>query len=362
MKIAIIHDQLIEYGGAETLFLTLARMYPKADIYTGYFDKKKPEYEEIKSRIIQVSNLPLRTRFSTFGKLLINAYWQSLELSGYELVITSSDSLSCHSVITSPKSLHVAYIHTPPKYLYAEQPNYYMMGSNSWFRKIMISYVRTCDYLASTRPDLIIVPSNEVKHRVKKYYRRNAVIIPGPVPEPLRGVKKSHPEYYLVFSRIEIHKGVELILQAFSHINKKLVIVGTGREHKRLKNAYKACRNITFLGWIPEESKYSIFMKAKALINASRDEDLGLVVIEALKHGVPVVAYKSGSLRDIVKDGVNGFHFNDFSTKSLLSALFKIERNSLDVKTIIKSSKQFSEKRFVKEFSSLVTKHLGLPR
>jgi glycosyltransferase involved in cell wall biosynthesis len=360
MKIALIHDQLVDYGGAETLFLTLARMYPEADIFTSYFDEKNRVYDVIKQRIVQFSHLPLRTRFSTFGKLFINAYWQSLDLSDYGLVVTSSDSLSCHSVVTSPRSLHVAYIHTSPKYLYAEHPNYYSMGSSSWFRKIIISYLRLSDQIASVRPDLIIVPSTEVKHRIKKYYRRDSVVIPGPVPEPLCPVKKSHPEYYLVFSRIENHKGIELILQTFSKIKKKLLIVGTGREYKRLKNEYRACKSITFLGWIPEEDKYSIFMKAKALINASRDEDLGLTVIEALKHGVPVIAYSSGSMREIVKDGINGFHFDDFTSNSLLSALVKIEKESLDWKKIIKSSKKFSEKKFVYDFSKLVTKQLGL--
>ncbi|MBP9759627.1 glycosyltransferase, partial [Candidatus Dojkabacteria bacterium] len=232
MNIALVHDQLVNYGGAEGVFLTLSKMYPKADIYTSFFDEKNPSYFSISDRIIKKISLPKSFRYSTLGKLIVNAYWQSLDLTKYDLVITSSDTFSCHSVITGPETTHVAYIHTPPRYLYAEDPNYYEIGRTSFIRNIIISYLRNCDKIASQRPDVIVVPSDTVKKRVLKYYRIKPLVIPCPV-STAAGIKRERTQdAYLLLGRIETHKGVELVVNAFARSKKKLLIAGIGKEYK----------------------------------------------------------------------------------------------------------------------------------
>lgn len=357
-KIAIIHDVFIENGGAERVLLSLVELFPQADIFIPLLTtKNKLVLNQItKGKIFSsvLNNLPFVHSASILLKPLLYLYWESLNLTDYDLVISSSHSFSSKAVITSPHTFHLSYIHTPPRYLYTEF-NETRVLKNTFLKYLLLpllSWLRQKDFIAGQRPDLLVANSKEVQTRISKYYRRESKVVYPPVKNSFYQQKtKTKKEYYVCFSRLAKQKGMDLIIKSFNKLGKKLVIVGEGAEEYYLKSL--ANNNITFVGRLNDQDLQKIFLKAKALVYASIEEDFGLVPVEALAMGVPVIAYYSGGVKEVLTNKV-GVYFQERTEKSLIAAINKFEKSKFLAKDCLNRAQNFSEKKFKASIMKLV--------
>lgn len=363
MKTAIVHDSFLHLGGAEQVLLSLVKLFPEADIYIPLLSKKYlkiiNKYKEkgmVKTSVY--NKLPISEKYSSLLKPFLFLYWGGLDLSKYDLVISSSHSFSSKSVITGPHTLHISYIHTPPRYLYAEYNE--MQFINKDIIKILLSplmsFLRKHDYQGAQRPSILIANSKNVQKRIRKYYKRDSVIIYPPVKLPKSENKTTSKNYYLFFSSLVKQKGAELAVKTFNSLKKPLVVVGTGPRKTYLKRLAKD--NIKFKGFIPERDKGKIYAGAKALVYCSIEEDFGMVPVEAIAHGVPVIAYKSGGVSETIVDGKTGLLFNKHSIEDLQRAIAKFEGMKFSSSACKNQAKQFSEKIFIKNLLNLIRENI----
>lgn len=357
MKVAVVHDVFIESGGAERVLLALLDLYPKADVYIPLLreDRRRELRQHTKGKIVSsgLNSIPFIHSASLLLKPLLYLYWEQLDLSTYDLVISSSHSFSSKSVITGPNTLHISYIHTPPRYLYTEF-NETQVLRRPWLRILfspLLSWLRVRDYIGAQRPDVLIANSKTVQARIKKYYRRESVIIYPPVKIHKRLPRKD-PRYFVCMSRLARQKGIDLAIRACNELNEQLVIVGEGSQEQYLRLI--AGPTITFLGHVPDADMPKAWAGAKALIYPSIEEDFGMVPVEAVAHGVPVIGYKSGGTIETVIDGKTGILFSEFTTQSLINAMKRFSKTHFFVETMGKHASLFSEHRFYKKIAQLI--------
>lgn len=358
-KVAVVHDTFLHLGGAERVLLSLLKLFPDADLYVSLVSKKfvntiNKDRNNNKIQVSVYNHLAVSEKYASLLKPFIFWYWEHLDLSDYDLVISSSHSFSSKSVITKPKTLHISYVHTPPKYLYGEynEMQFINRGAIKLLLYPLMSYLKSLDYRGAQRPDVIIANSKTVQKRIKRYYGRKSIIIYPPVNIPKLVKPKKNKEYYLFFSRLVKQKGAELAIKAFNALGKTLVIVGEGPEEARLKRV--AEDNISFRGLIPDKHMRRIYSAAKALIYCSIDEDFGMVPVEAMAFGVPVIAYNSGGVSGTVVEGKTGLMFDNYSTDGLQRAVIKFERMEFSLRELKKHARKFSEEQFNKKFLKLV--------
>ncbi len=367
MKIALVHDQLHEFGGAERVFLLLKKIFPKSDVYTALYtpsqlDKHAPNWREWTLKASWVQKIPWISRLISPLRFLDPWIWESFDFSAYDVVISSSGGHMCKGILTRPQTLHISYVHHQPRYLY------YYATAMSWqkywpiriYGHLINHFLRMWDYIGSQRPDILIANSIETQKRIKKFYRRESIVIYPPVAMP-KGVdymQDIHKDsYYITLSRLVEAKNIKLLIDAALKGNFKLKIVGTGKDGDYLKSI--ASKNIEFLGRVDDSQFSDLYAHAKAFLNAGVDEEFGIAPAEAMSYGVPVIAYGSAGLLETVIDGHNGFLYSDLIVESLLGAIEKLE--SLSTKDYIlmrkhahEESKKYSEERFEKEIKNLM--------
>ena len=291
---------------------------------------------------------------------------EDLDLSDYDLVISLNNSFS-HGVITNQDTVHINYYHSPMRFIwdyYHKYPNDLRLGFfKNFIWKLIALKLRIWDFAASKRGDYRICISQEIKKRIKKYYKLDAKVINPPVD--LKGLKyKDSDGYYLIISRLSKYKNIDLAVKAFNENGKKLVIAGSGKELGNLKKL--ADENIEFLGYVSDKRRLELFSKCKGFICLASAEDFGLTPIEAMACGKPVFAYESGGIKETVENKVNGILFKELNIECFNEKFKEFEefisnKWSKDVNT--KHSKKFSKDRFrleFKEFTSEVyRKHTG---
>jgi glycosyltransferase involved in cell wall biosynthesis len=362
MKVALIHDVYLENGGAERVFDVFVSMFPKADIFIPLINKKNKVRLERKSRgKISTSffnSIPLIHSASLFLKPLLYYYWEFLDLSNYDLVISSSHSFSSKSVITSAESLHVSYVHTSPRYLYTEF-NETRILKKKFFKILfapLLNWLRIQDYLGAQRPDFLIANSEVVKRRLMKYYRRDSQVIYPPIEIPKKKKKQViiKKKYFLCLSRLATQKGIDLAIRACNEKRLPLVIVGTGSQEKYLKSI--AGPTITFLGYVSDDQLDFIYAQAKAFIYCSINEDFGMAPVEALAHGVPVVAYRSGGVTETISVET-GVLFDEYTPEALNKALQNLMKKKISPQACIERAKRFSTTQFKKKLLDYLEKH-----
>lgn len=360
MKVAIVHDSFLYIGGAERVLLVLLEMFPKSDVFISLVDQRfVGDVEGRTSGKLSVSAysyLPWMSKFASFLKPMIFKYWEGLDLSRYDLVVSSSHSFSSKSVITKFPTFHISYIHTPPRYLYQ------VYSDLEWIKKPWIKtalsplmrYLRQKDYQGAQRPDVLVANSKEVQGRIKKYYKRKSELIYPPVELHEKESERYESEYYIFVSRLVKQKGVELAVGACRKLKRRLVVVGKGPERSRLERSEDG--HATFRGFVSDAKMVTLYRKAKALIYPAIDEDFGMVVVEALAHGVPVIGYRSGSIKETVVDGKTGVLFDDYSSKGLTEAIIKFEKLEFKTTDCRLQAEKFSREKFIKKFIGLVEK------
>ncbi len=368
MRVALIHDYLNQYGGAERVLSALLDMFPDAPLYTIlYCPSRLPKefVSKLKKRPVIttfLNNLYIpklrHDLFSFFMPLAV----ESWNLNDFDLVISSSASYA-KGVLTNYKSCHISYIHSPIRYLWDDPEGY--VNSSRYSTIIQTIYrpffssLRKWDFIAAKRPDYLIANSKYTHKKILKYYRRKSEIIYPPCTiEQLIKQKKqnSSSNYYVIVSRLIQYKKTDLAIQTFNLLKKPLKIIGDGPLYKYLKSIAK--KNIQFLGYIPENDKYKILSHAKGFI-FPQEEDFGISLVEALATGTPAIAYKGGGALEIIKNGVNGIFFNAQSCKALKSAVLKFEKTKFDAKIIKKSVTKFKKDNFVNKFQKAINKFIN---
>ncbi len=362
-KVALIHDYLTQYGGAERVLEAFCEIYPDAPIYTGICDEKKlPKKLKGKKIIAPHSTnktflkFPMLSKYFTF---LMPIMFEEIDLTEFDIVISNSSSYA-KGVITKPNQLHISYIHTPPRFLYG-----YSVEStkrNAWYYKPVVEYVdhflRIWDYCAAQRSDYIITNSCETQKRIKKFYGRDATVIYPPVDVTPSNITGSSASYYLAIGRLVAYKNFDFLIEAFNLTGMPLIILGTGPEGKKLKKMAKS--NIKFIENADDSEKQKAFINSIGVIFPIENEDFGIVPIESKFFGKPVLAHRSGGVLETIREGVDGMFFDNFSIDHFVEKLKEFDSNTR-AKTykaeMIKSDTQrFSKDRFKEEINSFVNK------
>ncbi len=357
MRIAITHDWLISLGGAENVLAALLEIFPKADVYTTIFDKTKfPSdfYRNVNVYTSFLQKLPFASKHYRNFVVLMPYAFRSFNFSKYDLVI--SNSHACAKDINIPKnSLHICYCLTPMRYIWDMYDDYMKMEKPNLFVKLFAplaaQYLRRRDIDSSKSVNEFIAISNFVSQRIRKYYGRESIVIYPPVDTHKYYVSPQTDDYYVVVSRLVPQKRTDFIIRAFNKLKKPLKIVGKGRHETELKQIAKS--NVQFLGFVNDEEKSKILSRAKALIFASV-EDFGIVPVEAMASGRPVIAYSKGGVLDTVIPNQTGLFFDEMSDDAIIDAVLKFEKMEFNSQKIKDHAEKFSKRIFIEKMKDFV--------
>ena len=362
LKVAIVHDLLVNFGGAESVTLSLTEMFPDAPIYTLLYHRRLDKFFPNKKIIVS----PLQRWFSTFhvpSKFLLPWMASAIEgfnFSGYDLVISSNNSFA-GGIITEPDTVHISYCHSPTRYLWDAYHTYIdEQRLPNWAKNIvrqLLYNLRIWDKLSAGRPTIYLANSLNVQNRIHKYYRRDSVVVYPPVDTHKITPKKSNAGYFLVLSRLSSYKRVDLAIQACNALKLPLVIIGEGEARRSLERL--AGPTIEFLGWQNEENKLEYLKNARALLFPG-EEDFGIVPVEAMAAGKPVIAYRKGGVTESVLDGKTGLFFDEQTVESLTVAIrrFLTMEKKFDWREISQHAQKFSRDKFKNDIMAMVNKHV----
>lgn len=363
LKVAIVHDWLINGGGAERQLAAVAELFPASPIYTSVW-RPEGSLEFFRSRDVRVGwpgRLPLLGRFHRLGVFFRYLYWSRLRLDDYDLVISSSGS-EAKGLKTKPHQLHINICYTPPHYYWSHYRQHLRspgLGLANWpariFLFLFIKPLRTLDCWASRQPDKMVAISNVVAARIKRYYNRDSTVIFPPVELALPNQKKTKQKQgYIALGRHVPYKNLDLAILACRQTSRRLKVVGRGPDSRRLKKLAKGGQTIDFVGYVSEKQKQNFLAEARACIFPGID-DFGMVMVEALAAGTPVVALAEGGALDVI-DSSCGVFFRRPTVESLIGGLDRFEAVEFDPAACRRRAAKFSKKTFQTKFWRYVEK------
>ncbi len=362
MKVAIVHDWLTNYGGAETFVELLLKIYPDAHIFTLVYDKKKMKGHFENNKIITSSlqKIPFSTKIYTKLLKFMPKAFESFDFSNYDLVLCSSSSCA-KGVIVPPYIPQVAYIHSPMRYAWDLYFDYKKRSGRitRFFMEKWMSGLRQWDYISSQRIDCVLANSKYISRRIKKFWNLDSKVVYSPVNTkrffPDFSVKKE--DFYVAFSRLVPYKRIDLAISAIKNTGRKLIVIGSGSEEKKLKKLAQGDENIIFTGRLPDKDLRKYLQSAKAMIFCA-EEDFGLTPLECQACGTPVIAFKKGGTLETVLDGKTGVLFEKQETDSVASSIEKFEElhsgGVFKKDEILAHAKTFSRERFLSEFQKAI--------
>lgn len=325
-RVAIVHDWLVNYGGAERVVEAFLKIYPDADIFTLVYDEKKMGkiFPKEKVHASFVQKIPLASKLYTKMLPLMPKAFESFDFSSYDLVLCSSSSCA-KGVITPPSVPHIAYIHTPMRYAWDQFFEYQKRSKKivAFFMNKFMPSIRLWDFVSSQRIDSLIANSKYIQRRIKKYWNLDSKVIYPPVDTERLCPNGLEPEdFYVVFSRFVPYKRIDLAISACGELGRKLVVIGGGSQEKELKALaakYKGA-DIKFTGRISDGEVQDYLMRCRAMI-FSAEEDFGIIPVEAQACGRPVIAFAKGGSLETVIDGKTGVFFREQKQKALCRRL-----------------------------------------
>lgn len=365
MRVAIVHDWLVTYGGGEKVLEEILALYPDADLYSTVEFVPSAQRSFLGGREVTTSfiqHLPgARRHYRSYLPLMPLAVEQ-FDLGRYDLIISSSSAVA-KGVLTGPDQVHVSYVHTPPRYVWDLQHQYLQglglgRGPRSWLVRVLLHYIRIWDARAGLGPDLLLTNSEFVARRIRKAYRREAEIIPPPVDVDSFLVREVKEDFYLTASRLVPYKRIDLIIDAFSQTpERRLVVIGEGPERGRLQ--LRAGPNIELLGYQPFTVLQDYMGRARGFVFAA-EEDFGIVPVEAQACGTPVIAYGKGGVLETVRGlgqpTPTGVFFDRQDPEALLEALdrFEAHRAHFSSSVLRQNAERFSPQQFRERFTKAV--------
>lgn len=358
MKVALVHDDLVQWGGAERVLVAISEIFPNAPIYTSVVDDKNEILKQnFGSKKIITSFLQQIPGWRTLYKALLPLYpiaFEQFNFDEYDLVISQTTRFA-KAIITKPHTRHICYCHTPARFLWnfsgQEVPK---------LLKPYLSFLRMYDRLSSSRVDFWIAGSRNAQQRIKKVYQKDShIIYPFVEIERFSNIKPFDGGYLLIISRLNKYKKVDLVIRTIAKLGKPLKVVGLGPEHGNLqKLAFKVSDNgsmVEFLGQIKEDLLINLIAGCGALIVAG-EEDFGLTPLEAQALGKPIVAYKSGGALETVIEGETGYFFDAQNIESLSRALQKLDKRGYNQKRCFAQASLFSKEKFKENFQDMINK------
>lgn len=363
MRVALVHDYLKEFGGAERVLRVLSEIYPEAPIYTAFCVKGSTADKEFKGKkIIESKFAPILKIWKLYSPLrfLIPAVWGSFDLSKYDLVITSSSWYVTRGFKVGKKTKVIDYCHTPPRWLYGYETS--VGFTRYWpiklYAAIVGHFIRMYDFKTAQKIDHFIANSNNVAERIKKFYRRDSTVIYPPcdiekIIKLTKNIKKEN--FFLVASRLTGAKGIEEAIKLSRKIGFNLKIIGESAGFSNIERKNK--EKVEFLGRLTDEELYRQYAKAKGFIALAKDEDFGMTVVEAQAAGTPVIAFNGGGFKESIINNETGILINEISEKSLKEAIKKIEETKWNREKLLLNAKRFSKERFIGEIKLFIKKH-----
>ncbi len=368
MKVAIVCDWLTGIGGAERVVYELHKMYPEAPIYTSQYDASGiPGFEEADIRTTSLQKLPKR-----FKKILpaLRAWeFGRMDLSEYDLVISSSGA-EAKGIKTGKKTIHISYCHAPTHYYWIRHDEYlanpgFPRGLNWLARlglKLLVGPLRRWDKRAAQQPDYIITNSTHTQAMIKKYYNRDSQVIHPPVDtERFKVTGKPVKRHGFVIAGRQVpYKRFDLAIEACNQLGIPLVVIGNGPDHKRLEKIEKKLsgRGTTFLTSVSDNDMAEHFQTALGFIMPSMD-DFGIVAVEAMSAGTPVIAFNQGGSLDYVVEGKTGLFFGKQDVKTLADTLQIAASKSFDHNAIAEHAQAFSVSRFTESMQKYINNRLS---
>lgn len=358
MKIALVHDYLVQNGGAEKVLEAFCEIFPYAPIYTLVYSEKLM-HGSFKGKKIKTSFLqkfPLAAaRHRIFPQFMPFAIEQ-FDFSDYDIVLSDSSSFA-KGIITGPKTLHICYMHTPMRFAWDDCQKYNHDFYFPLYIKRLVpfamNYIRLWDRASADRPDKLIANSHFIARRIKKYYKRDSVVINPPVNVNDFKISPEKKKYFLISGRLIAYKRFDITIEAFNRMGLPLKIIGRGPEFKRLKKM--AGPNIEFLGRVSDEELRRHFSQCQALI-FPQEEDFGITAIEAMAAGTPLIAYRGGDIPEHIEEGRTGIFFDEQTPEAIIAAIKKFDASQYDPERIRSTVLKFDKSEFKARIKDYIEK------
>lgn len=349
MRIALVHDYLNQYGGAERVLECFMDMYPDAPVYTAIadLDKLPRRFKEADVRTSFIQDIPFSRKHYKKMLSLFPLAMEQLDMRGFDLVLSSSSAFA-KGVITTSEQVHVCYCHTPMRYVWDLYHQYVKEIRNPVFKKalpVILHKIRIWDQLNAQRVDHFISNSLNVSRRIQKYYRRESHVVHPPVgfSHLLSTLPSNSDHFFLIVSRLIPYKKIDLVIEACNQLQLPLVIIGDGYDRPRLQEL--AGPSVQLLGFQPDEVIQNYYAQCKGFILAG-EEDFGITPLEAQAHGKPVIAFGKGGALETVIEGKTGLFFKEQSVESLMQALQNFNEANFNSYQIRNHAHTFNEDRF----------------
>ncbi len=361
MKIAFVHDYLVQHGGAERVLECFCEMYPYASIYTIIYNKEAMHgaFEGKRIYTSYLQKMPFTKNWHRIFPLLMPPAIEQFDFSAYDVVVSDSSSYA-KGIITRPETLHICYMHTPMRYAWDDCQKYtrdfYFPGFIKSIIPFAMNYIRLWDKVSADRVDVFVANSNFVANRIKKYYRKESVVIHPPVdtvrfsPAKKEGDGKS---YFLMVGRLIAYKRHDITIKAFNELGLTLKIIGRGPELKRLKKI--AGPSIEFLGRVEDGELEKYYQNCQGFV-FPQEEDFGIVAMEALACGKPLVAFRGGDIPEHMEEEKMGVFFDQQSSEAIVEAVKKFQTLSFDPAYISSKVQKFNREIFKERMKELIEK------
>ena len=360
MKIALVHDYLIQYGGAERVLECIAEIWPYAPVYTLIYDEKKT-HGIFKGKRIYTSflqNFPYSRKNHRIFPPLMPPAIEQFDFSQYDIVLSDSSSYA-KGIITPPETLHICYCHTPMRYAWDDCQKYIdEFGFPQIVKKIipfLMNYIRVWDRMSADRVDEYIANSRFVAGRIKKYYKKDSIVINPPVDIEKFSIDDKKEDYFLMVGRLMTYKRFDIVIEAFNKLNWPLKIIGRGPDEKRLRKI--AGPSIKFTGRLSDDELAKTYARAKAFI-FPQEEDFGIVAIEAMASGKPIIAFRGGDIIEHAREGREALYFDEQTPEALTEVLQKFNPDDFDPHKIREKALPFERELFKVKIKNYVENSL----
>ena len=363
-SMVIVHDWLTNMGGAENVVLAMHDAFPDAPIYTSTFTPENmPRFKGLDVRTTNLQNLPkpLRKLHKFFPMLRVKAF-KKLDLSEFDIILSSSSAESKQVQKTRSDQIHICYCHTPIRYYWSHYDEYRTdpgFGNLNWLVRLamplMVPSLKKADYNAAQQVDIFIANSTEVQKRIKKYYNKSSTVIHPPVDVDRFEPARTRDDYYVALGRRVPYKRIDLAVMAATELELPMRVYGNGSQHQSLIDM--AGPSVQFFtdrfGDASDDAVTQALNSARGYIFPA-EEDFGIVQVEALAAGAPVIAYCKGGALDIVQDGESGILFDKQSVESVIDAIKRAQQIEFLPGTLRRKAKRFDKSLFITKLRKVV--------
>jgi glycosyltransferase involved in cell wall biosynthesis len=355
-KIALVHDYLIQDGGAERVLGALQDMFPRAPTFVLLHDARHQQAQGKNIRSSFINYLPFSQQLYQWYMPLMPMAAEQLDFTGFDLVISSSSSF-IKGIIVPPEAKHVCYCHTPTRFLWQERLSYVNDLKHPRFMRMLLPplfhSLRQWDRLAAERPTHLLTNSQTSQERIRRYYGREAEVIYPPVDVERIPLSTAPGEYWLAGGRLVGYKRFDLIVQAFAKLRLPLKIFGAGPEYSKLKSL--AAPETEFTGYISDAEKIALYGKAIGFLHPQM-EDFGITAVEAMAAGKPVLTYGRGGGAETIVPGETGEFLEAQSWENIADAVMRFNPAEYDPNAIRRRAEQFSKARFQERLTDFLSR------